>query len=132
MLTEKITWDHSQNNIAKALGITPTRAMEITGSIFFTEIDKAYTAQALFDNEEDTPAEFKTKTAILDTVLEDVSNNNEAIFATFEWTKIVISNVMGEDADKMKAMLTMLYMMTNQDKNKFIREFAKRATENND
>lgn len=127
MLTEKITWDHSQSNIAKALCISPVRAMEITGSIFFTEIDKTYVAQTLFDNEEDTPAEFKTRTAILDSVIEDLNNINEVIFATFEWTKIAATNVMGEDQDKMKAVLTMLYMVSQQDKNKFIKEFTKRA-----
>lgn len=131
MLTEKITWDHSQNSIPLALGISEDRAAEITGSIFFTEIDKAFTAHSLFDDEDDIPAEFKSKTAVLDSVLDDLTNNNEAIFATFEWTKYMV--VASEDRrDKLKGALSMLYMMSGQDKNKFIKEFKKKVQRDGD
>ena len=127
-LTEKITWDHSQNDIAKALHITDDRALEITGSLLFTEIDKAFTAHSLFDNEDEIPAGFKSKTAVLDSVLDDLTNNNEAIFATYEWTKFIVARNMGADKDKMNAQLTMLYMMSGQNKEKFLNEFRRRAS----
>lgn len=131
MLTEKIKWDHSQRSIPLALGITEDRAAEITGSLLFTEIDKAFTAHSLFDDEDDIPAEFTTKTAVLDSVLDDLNNQNEAIFATFEWTKYMV--VANEDRrDKLKGALSMLYMMSGQDKNKFVKEFKKRVQREGD
>jgi len=126
MFTEKITWDHSQRSIPMALGITEDRAAEITGSLLFTEIDKAFTAHSLFDDEDDIPAEFSSKTAVLDSVLDDLSNHNEAIFATYEWTKYMVV-ASEEKRDRLKGALSMLYMMSGQDKNKFIKEFKKKV-----
>lgn len=126
MLTEKITWDHSSNDIRQALCISEERAMEITGSIFFTEIDKAYVAHSIFGDEEEIPNEFKTKTAVLDTVTDELENQNELVFATFEWTKHVASRAINPEAKGMEAVMTLLYMMSNQNKATFIKEFKKR------
>ena len=70
MLTEKIKFDHTTGNIQSAFGLTEDRATEITGSILFTEIDKAFTAQSLYENLDEAPKEFTSKTAVLATVLE--------------------------------------------------------------
>jgi hypothetical protein len=129
MLTEKITWDHSANDIREALCISKDRAMEITGSIFFTEIDKAYVAHSIFGEEEEIPNEFKTKTAVLDSVTEELENENELIFATFEWTKHIASRNVNPEAKGMEAVMTLLYMMSNQNKKTFIREFKKRMND---
>ena len=129
MVSETVRFDHSAGDIPSVFGLTRQRAMEITGSIFFTEIDKAYTAHSLFDDADDAPKEFTTKTGILDAVLGEVRNDNEALFATYEWGKhITLSNVK-EDYKMMCGMMTMMYMMANQDKDKFIKEFVKRAEE---
>ena len=128
MVTETVKFDHSAEDISSVFGISKQRAMEITGSIFFTEIDKVYAVHSLFGNPEEAPKEFTTKTGILDAVLGEVNNDSEALFATYEWGKHITLSNSNEDYKMMCGMeMTMLYMMTGQDKDKFLAEFVKRA-----
>lgn len=129
MLTEKITWDHSSNDIREALCISKDRAMEITGSIFFTEIDKAFVAHSIFGDDDNIPSEFTTKTAILDTVADELENSNELVFATFEWTKHIASRSLNPEAKGIESIMTLLYMMSKQNKNTFIKEFKKKMND---
>jgi hypothetical protein len=129
MITEQINFDHTTGDIALAFGLTDDRATEITGSIIFTEIDKAFTAQSLYDNLEDAPREFTSKTGVLASVLDDVHNNEEALFATFEWSKHIILKQTNKEYDKLLGAMTMLYMLSGQDKNKFIKGFVKKINE---
>lgn len=127
MVTETVKFDHTAGSIYSVFGLTKERAMEITGSILFTEIDKAYTAQSLYDDPNEAPAEFTTKTGVLDAVLGDVKNDNEALFATYEWSKHIILSNEKDEYRVMCGLLTMVYMLANQDKDRFITEFVKRA-----
>jgi hypothetical protein len=129
MLTEKIKFDHTTGNIQTAFGLTDDRANEITGSIYFTEIDKAFTAQSLYENLEEAPKEFTSKTAVLATVLEDLNSNEEALYATFEWSKHVILKSTDSNYGGMIGMMTMLYMTSGQNKKKFIKSFVKKINE---
>lgn len=127
MVKDTVKFDHSAGNLYSVFGLTKQRALEISGSILFTEIDKAYTAQALYDNPADAPSEFTTHTGVLDAVLGEVNNDNEALFATYEWGKHITLSNTKEDYKMMCGLLSMLYMMSNQNKDKFIIEFIKRA-----
>lgn len=127
MLTESIKWDHSQTNIEGALGVSRERGNEITASIFFVEIDKAFTANSLFDDEDEIPAEFRAKTAVLDSVFDDCKNSNEIVYATYEWTKHSVMKATSRNYEKMLSQLTMLYMMSGQNKEKFTRDFCKKV-----
>ena len=129
MLTEQITFDHSTGDIVSAFGLTDDRATEITGSIIFTEIDKAFTAQSLYDKMEDAPREFTSKTAVLASVLDDMANNQEALFATYEWSKHIILKQTNKQYDSLLGVMTMLYMTSGQDKDKFLKKFVKKINE---
>jgi len=129
MLTEQIKFDHTTGNIQSAFGLTDDRAHEITGSIYFTEIDKAFTAQSLYEDLDEAPKEFTSKTAVLATVLEDLNTNEEALYATFEWSKHVILKSTDSNYGGMLGMMTMLYMTSGQNKKKFIKSFVKKINE---
>jgi hypothetical protein len=129
MLTEKITFDHTTGNIQTAFGLTDDRATEITGSILFTEIDKAFTAQSLYENLEEAPKEFTSKTAVLATVLEDLNSNAEVLYATFEWSKHLVLKNTDSNYGGLLGVMTMLYMTSGQNKKRFIKSFVKKINE---
>ena len=126
MLTEKINFDHNTGDIATAFGISSQRASEITGSIIFTEIDKAFTAQSLYEDLSEAPSEFTSKTAVLSSVFDELTSNEEVIFATYEWSKHIVLKRTEQSYDKMLNMFTMMYMLSNQDKKKFIKTFVEK------
>lgn len=132
MLAQTFRFDHSAESIHAVFGISQHRAMEITGSIIFTEIDKAHTAFKLFDNPEEAPMEFTTKTGVLDAVFGDLKNDNEALFATFEWGKHITLSTTKDDYKSMLGQMGMFYMLTDGDRDKFLTLFTKSQSESED
>jgi hypothetical protein len=122
MLNEKIKFNHQASDIREALSIDNRRATELTGLLFFTEINKAHTVGKIFDNEDEAPREFTTQTGTLSTVLEEVEDLNEVVFTTFQWTKNM-QMARHKDGSGMLAALTMIYLVCDHDKDKFIEMF---------
>ena len=122
MLNEKIKFNHQALDIREALSIDNKRASELTGLLFFTEINKAHTVGKIFDNEDEAPREFTTQTGTLSTVLEEVEDLNEVVFATFQWTKNM-QMAKHKDGSGMLAALTMMYLVCDHDRDKFIEMF---------
>ena len=129
MVTETVKFNHSAGTIPAVFGISKQRAMEITGSMFFIEIDKAMTAQSLYDDPSEAPAEFTTHTGVLDAMLGEVKNDNEALFATYEWSKHITLSNTDKNYKEMVPMMTMLYMLSGQDKDKFVKRFVEGSQE---
>ena len=126
MITDNIVFNHNTGNIPTSFGLTAERASEITGSLFFIEIDKTFIAHKLYDNMEDAPKEFTTKTAILSELLDDCNTNAEALFAAYEWGKHLTLSATNKSYKEMTGMLTMMYMISDQDKGKFLKSFVER------
>ena len=122
MLNEKIKFNHQASDIREALSIDNRRASELTGLLFFTEINKAHTVGKIFDNEDEAPREFTTQTGTLSTVLEEIEDLNEVVFTTFQWTKNM-QMAKQKDGSGMLAALTMMYLVCDHDKDKFIEMF---------
>ena len=122
MLNEKIKFNHQASDIREALSIDNRRASELTGLLFFTEINKAHTVGKIFDNEDEAPREFTTQTGTLSTVLEEIEDLNEVVFTTFQWTKNM-QMARQKDGSGMLAALTMMYLVCDHDKDKFIKMF---------
>jgi hypothetical protein len=122
MLNEKIKFNHQASDIREALSIDNRRATELTGLLFFTEINKAHTVGKIFDNEDEAPREFTTQTGTLSTVLEEIEDLNEVVFTTFQWTKNM-QMARHKDGSGMLAALTMIYLVCDHDKDKFIEMF---------
>lgn len=122
MLNEKIKFNHYASDIREALSIDNRRASELTGLLLFTEINKAHTVSKIFDNEDEAPREFTTQTGTLATVLEEVEDLNEVIFTTFQWTKNMQMS-KHRDGSGMLAAVTMMYLVCDQDRDKFIEMF---------
>jgi len=122
-----VKFDHNQEDIALALGVNLERAKEIQALLHFIEIEKTFTAHKLFDNEDDIPREFKVKTAVLDSALDEAENDNEALYITYEWAHNSMLKKISANYDELTNKLTMLYMVANQDKETFIREYVKKV-----
>jgi hypothetical protein len=122
MLNEKIKFNHYASDIREALSINNKRASELTGLLLFTEVSKAHTVSRIFENEDEAPREFTTQTGTLATVLEEVEDLNEVIFTTFQWTKNM-QMAKHKDGSGMLAAVTMMYLVCDQDRDKFIEMF---------
>lgn len=122
-----VTFDHQQNDIGAALGVSEERVKEIQALLHFIELEKTFTAHKLFDKEEDVPVEFKVKTAILDSALDEAKNDNEALYITYEWANHSFLKKISSNYEEMTHKLTMLYMITNQDRDTFVKEFVKKV-----
>ena len=122
MLNEKIKFNHQASDIREALSIDNKRASELTGLLFFTEINKAHTVSKIFDSEDEAPREFTTQTGTLSTVLEEIEDLNEVVFTTFQWTKNM-QMAKQKDGSGMLAALTMMYLVCDHDRDKFIEMF---------
>ena len=122
MLNEKIKFNHQASDIREALSIDNRRATELTGLLFFTEINKAHTVSKIFDSEDEAPREFTTQTGTLSTVLEEIEDLNEVVFTTFQWTKNM-QMAKHKDGSGMLAALTMMYLVCDHDRDKFIEMF---------
>ena len=125
MLKEKVNFDHNSSDIRAALNLNSRRASELTALLFFIEIDQVFTVKRLFDDEDEAPREFVTKTGTLSTALDDAQDLNEVVFLTYQWTKNLSMNKEGNLGGGLAA-LTLMYMLSNQDKNEFINMFVKK------
>lgn len=123
MYSTKVKFDHGCSDIRGALNLNNRRASELTALLFFVEIDQTFTVKKLYDNEEEAPREFVTKTGTLSTALDDAQNLNEVVFLTYQWTKNLN---MHKEVDGGLAALTMLYAIANQNKEQFIDLFVKK------
>ena len=63
------------------------------------------------------------------TVLEDLNSNEEALYATFEWSKHLVLKNTDSNYGGLLGVMTMLYMTSGQNKKRFIKSFVKKINE---
>lgn len=119
-----VKFDHSEPNIAVAMGIDEHRSDVLDAIIFYTLIDQQMMAESLFDNLEEAPLNLTTKTGLLETLFESSKNEAERIYMSLEYSKI--DQYMQNKARGFRefmASLHMLYQGTDGNKDKFISKF---------
>ena len=102
----------------------------------FNMINQSYMLHKLYDDPNEAPKSMRTKTGILENVLKEVNGDSEIILATWETARFDAIIELDEDhATKLMSLFTMMYMMADQKKDKFIKQFLKhkkKAMENRD
>ena len=120
----KIEFNHEEKNIHRSIGLTDDRADEITAGVLFEMINQSYLVDKLFSNPEEAPVNLRTKTGVMERSLEDVNYNNEMVYAIWEYTKYdMMTSSENKHHEKMKMAMSMLFMMSDMKKEKFIRNF---------
>ncbi len=87
----EIQFDHTCNGIHEAMGITLERATEIEALVIYQIAFQQIMVEKLFGEDADRdeiPANFRTKTAILDKCLDYATDEQEQIYITFQFTKM--------------------------------------------
>lgn len=118
--------NHESKTLQQSLGIEENRADEISALVMFNMINQTYMIQHLYDSPDEAPRSMKTKTGVLENVLNEVSGENEIILATWEAARFdAIIELDEEHASKLLAMFSMMYMMADRKKDNFIKQFLK-------
>jgi len=89
----EIQFDHTCNGIHEAMGIPLERATEIEALVIYQIAFQQIMVEKLFGEDADRdeiPANFRTKTAILDKCLDYATDEQEQIYITFQFTKMDI------------------------------------------
>lgn len=92
-----LVFDHSCDSIHEAMGICEERSDELQGYVAFFMSEQCIMRSKLFGDDaknEDIPANYRTKTAILEKCLEIAQDEEERILLTWEFVKLDIKTDM--------------------------------------
>lgn len=118
--------NHESKTLQQSLGIEDNRANVITATVMFHLINQQFMLQKLYDNPNEAPRSMRTKTGVLEKVLQEVTGDNELVLATWESARFdAIIELDDDHASKLIAMFTMMYVLANNNKEQFIKEFIK-------
>lgn len=118
--------NHESKTLQQSLGIEDDRADSISALVMFHMINQTYMVQHLYDNPDEAPRSMKTKTGVLENVLNEVNGENEIVLATWESARFdAIIELDEEHAAKLMTMFSMMYMMADRKKDSFIKQFLK-------
>jgi hypothetical protein len=90
-------FDHTSRTIPQALGICEERSDELEGYINFYMVEQCIMREKLFGDDaehDDVPANYRTKSAILERCLDIAQDEEERIFITWEFVKLDIKTDM--------------------------------------
>ena len=128
---KEIQFDHTCNDIHEAMGICRERATEIEGGMLYQMIFQHIMREKLFDEDADDdeiPANFRTKTAILDKCLDYATDEQEQIFIAFQFSMAHLK-LNNPFAEKHIKDISKVMMKLDLDEESFIKWFAKKKTE---
>jgi hypothetical protein len=90
---KEIQFDHTCDSVNEAMGVCKDRATEIEALVIYQIAFQQIMVEKLFGEDaekDDIPANFRTKTAILDKCLDYATDEQEQIYITWEFTKMDI------------------------------------------
>jgi hypothetical protein len=123
----EIKMNHDVRTMHLSLGISDDRADTITGEIMYELVNQQYLVTTLYDNPEQAPRNMVTKTGVLEKVLESTKNDSEIILATWELSRMdAINDASEKMGDKFFSMVSMMFMMADRNKEKFIKLFKEK------
>lgn len=121
-----IKFDHSQDSLHLALGIDDERSDELDAIVFFSIIDQSVLAESLFDNPEDAPVNMRTKTGMMERMLDHGSTEAETIYLAMQFSKVDRDmDFKSSGVHGFLAGLAMMYEAVDGDCNRFVKKFIK-------
>lgn len=86
-----LSFNHTCRSINEAMGICEERSDEIQGYVTFYMVEQAIMREKLFGDDaenDDIPANYRTKTAVLERCLDIAQDEEERIYITWEFCKL--------------------------------------------
>ena len=121
-----IKFDHSQNSFHLAMGIDDERSDALDAIVFFSIIDQSVLAESLFDNPDDAPVNMRTKTGMMERMLEHGSTEAEIIYLAMQFSKVDRDmDFKSSGVHGFLSGLAMMYEAVDGDCDKFVKKFIK-------
>lgn len=121
-----IKFDHSQNSLNLAIGIDDERSDVLDAIVFFSIIDQSVLAESLFDNPDDAPVNMRTKTGMMERMLEHGSTEAEIIYLAMQFSKVDRDmDFKSSGVHGFLSGLAMMYEAVDGDCDKFVKKFIK-------
>jgi hypothetical protein len=124
---KQITFDHTCNSVNEAMGICRDRATEIEALVIYQIAFQQIMREKLFGDDADAdeiPANFRTKSAILDKCLDYATDEQEQIYITFQFTKLDMKTD-GPMGAMFLAIVTKKMLTLDLDEETFVTWFTK-------
>ena len=124
---KEIQFDHTCNSVNEAMGICRERATEIDALVLYQIAFQQIMVEKLFGEDADKdeiPANFRTKTAILDKCLDYATDEQEQIYITWQFAKLDIKTD-GPMGAMFLAIITKKMLTLDLDEETFVTWFTK-------
>ena len=128
---KEIVFDHTCDSTNEAMGVCKDRSTEIEALVLYQIAFQQIMVEKLFGEDADRdeiPANFRTKTAILDKCLDYATDEQEQIYITWQFAKLDIKTD-GPMGAMFLAIVTKKMLTLDLDEETFVTWFAKKKTE---
>lgn len=119
-----VKFDHSAGNVQAALSIPDDRSDVLDAMVLYSIINQAIMVDTLFDNPKEAPMNLRTKTGIIERILESAENDNETAYLVWEFARLDIRMDTDKKLQHVLAGMTMLYKAVDGDEDKFVEKFV--------
>ena len=119
-----VKFDHSAGNVQAALSIPDDRSDVLDAMVLYSMINQAIMIDTLFDNPKDAPMNLRTKTGIIERILESAENDNETAYLVWEFARLDLRIDTDKKLQHVLAGMTMLYKAVDGDEDKFVEKFV--------
>lgn len=118
-----VKFDHSAGNVQAALSIPDHRSDELDAKVLFNIINQAIMINTLFDNPDDAPSNLRTKTGLIERILDEAKSDNERVYLVWEYSRLDMRMDTDKKLQHVLAGMTMLYKAVDGDEDKFVEKF---------
>lgn len=118
-----VKFDHSAGNVQAALSIPDHRSDVLDAKVLFNIINQAIMVSKLFDDPDDAPSNLRTKTGVIEKILDEAKSDNERVYLVWEYSRLDLRMDTDKKLQHVLAGMTMLYKAVDGDEDKFVEKF---------
>lgn len=118
-----VKFDHSAGNVQAALSIPDHRSDVLDAKVLFNIINQAIMVSKLFDDPDDAPSNLRTKTGVIEKILDEAKTDNERVYLVWEYSRLDLRMDTDKKLQHVLAGMTMLYKAVDGDEDKFVEKF---------
>lgn len=118
-----VKFDHSAGNVQAALSIPDHRSDVLDAKVLFNIINQAIMVNKLFDDPDDAPSNLRTKTGLIERILDEAKSDNERVYLVWEYSRLDLRLDTDKNLQQVLAGMTMLYKAVDGDEDKFVEKF---------
>ena len=118
-----VKFDHSAGNVQAALSIPDHRSDVLDAKVLFNIINQAVMVNKLFDDPDDAPSNLRTKTGVIEKILDEAKTDNERVYLVWEYSRLDLRMDTDKKLQHVLAGMTMLYKAVDGDEDKFVEKF---------